>query len=125
MSIKHYNFENLPKGGPYSHGIEANGFLFISGIIPIDTTKNLVIQDDITKATELILNNIKAIIEGAGSNMQNIVKVTVYLKDMQHFQLMNEIYKKFFPSNPPARTCIGVFDLPAGAPIEIDAIAIR
>ncbi|MGB4270629.1 MAG: RidA family protein [Spirochaetota bacterium] len=125
MPIKHYNFENLPKGGPYSHVIEANGFLFISGIIPIDITKNVVIKDDISKATELILNNIKAIIENAGSNMQNIVKITVYLKDMQHFQSMNEIYKKFFPSNPPARTCIGVFDLPAGAPIEIDAIAIR
>jgi len=125
MPIKHYNFDNLPKGGPYSHLVEAHGFLFISGIIPIDITKNAVIHDDIAKATELVLNNIKVIIENAGCTMQNIVKITVYLKDMEYFQQMNEIYKKFFPSNPPSRTCIGVADLPAGAPIEIDAIAIR
>ncbi|MCX8124934.1 MAG: RidA family protein [Spirochaetes bacterium] len=124
MQIKHYNFDNLPKGGPYTHVVEANGFLFISGVIPIDTAKNIVVDNDIAKATELVLNNIKTIIESAGSKMENIVKITVYLKDMKHFSLMNEIYKKFFPINPPARSCIGVFDLPAGAPIEIDAIAI-
>ncbi len=123
MAITHHNFDNLPKGGPYSHVVEANGFLFISGIIPIDINKNIVI-DDITRATELVLNNVKSIVENAGSNMQNIVKITVYLKDMHNFQKMNEIYKKYFPSNPPARSCIGVSDLPAGAPIEIDAIAI-
>lgn len=125
MQIKHYNFDNLPKGGPYSHLVEAHGFLFISGVIPIDITKNVVIQDDIVKATELVLNNIKGIMENAGCTLQNIVKITVYLKDIKYFQQMNEIYKKFFPSNPPARTCIGVSDLPAGAPIEIDAIAVR
>lgn len=124
MPIKHYNFDNLPKGGPYSHVVEAHGFLFISGVIPIDITNNTVIHDDIAHATELVLNNIKVIIENAGSTLQNVVKITVYLKDMECFQQMNEIYKKFFPSNPPSRTCIGVADLPAGAPIEIDAIAI-
>lgn len=125
MQVKHYNFDNLPKGGPYSHVVEAEGFLFISGVIPMDTTQNIVIMDDISKATELVLNNIKSIVESMGSKMENIVKITVYLKDMNHFSQMNEIYKKFFPSNPPARSCIGVSDLPAGAIIEIDAIAIR
>ena len=124
MSIKHHNFDNLPKGGPYSHVVEANGFLFISGIIPLDTEKNVII-DDISKATELVLKNIKFIIEQVGSTMQNIVKITIYLKEMEDFHQMNEIYKKFFPSNQPSRTCIGVADLPAGAPIEIDAIAIK
>ncbi len=125
MQVKHYNFDNLPKGGPYSHVVEAEGFLFISGVIPMDTTQNIVIMDDISKATELVLNNIKSIVESMGSKMENIVKITVYLKDMNHFSQMNKIYKKFFPSNPPARSCIGVSDLPAGAIIEIDAIAIR
>lgn len=125
MKVTHYNLDNLPKGGPYSHVVEVEGLLFISGIIPLDINKNVVINDDIVSATELVLNNIKYIMENLGSNMQNIIKITVYLKDMKHFSQMNEIYKKFFPSNPPARSCIGVSDLPAGAIIEIDAIAVR
>lgn len=125
MHIKHFNFDNLPKGGTYSHVVEVNGLLFISGIIPLDTTKNIIISDDIVKATELVLTNIKSIVENMGSKMEDIIKITVYLKDMQHFPQMNEIYKKFFPLNPPARSCVGVNELPAGAPIEIDAIAAR
>jgi len=125
MEIKYYNFDNLPKGGPYSHIVEAGDFLFISGAIPFDTIKNTMVNDDISKATELILNNISLALKDAGSSIEKIVKVTVYLKDMTKFSEMNDIYKKFFLQNPPARTTVGVSDLPGGAPIEIDAIAIR
>lgn len=125
MPIKYYNFENLPKGGPYSHVVEANGFLFISGAIPFDNKNNIIIKDDFIRATEITLGNIKIAVENAGISIENIIKITVYLKDMNHFSEMNEVYKKYFPQNPPARTCIEVSDLPAGVPIEIDAIAVR
>jgi 2-iminobutanoate/2-iminopropanoate deaminase len=120
-----HDFGFLIKGGPYSHIIEANGFLFVSGQSPIDIEKNILIFDDVKSATELTLNNIKRMLEAAGSEMSKVVKTTVYLKDMADFNAMNEIYKTFFPANPPARTCIAAKEVPGNFQVEIEAIAIK
>lgn len=125
MNIKHHNVDHLPKGGPYSHIVEAGGFLYISGTLPFDSAVNRIIIDDFTRATTVVLANIKEALAQTGCGMEHVVKITVYLTDMAHFSAMNEIYKSFFPLNPPARTCIGVNSLPAGAAIEIDAIAVK
>jgi 2-iminobutanoate/2-iminopropanoate deaminase len=124
MDKKAHNFEFLKKAGPYSNAIEANGFLFFSGMLPYDD-KGAVATGDIGKATELALGNIKLGLTALGSSMDKIVKATVYLRDMTDFDAMNEVYKTFFPDDPPARTCIAVKDLPANSPIEIEVIALK
>ncbi|MBM3148443.1 MAG: RidA family protein [Chloroflexi bacterium] len=125
MSKKAYNFDFLIKGGPYSHIIEANGFLFVSGMTPIDIEKGIMITDDVKKGTELAFSNIKRALEQAGSSLDRVVKATVYLRDMADFTPMNEVYQTFFPGDPPARTCIAVKEIPGGAPVEIEVIATR
>ena len=125
MDKKVHDFDFLIKGGPYSHIIEANGFLFVSGQSPMDIEKNILIFDDIKKATELTLNNIKRMLEAAGSGMSKVVKATVYLKDMADFNAMNEVYKTFFVANPPARTCIAAKEVPGNFQVEIEVIAIK
>jgi 2-iminobutanoate/2-iminopropanoate deaminase len=125
MDKKAHNFEFLKKVGPYSNAIEANGFLFFSGMLPYDIDKGTVITNDVKKGTELALNNIKRGLTALGSSMDKIVKSTVYLRDMADFNDMNEVYKTFFPGDPPARTCVAVKGIPAGAPVEIEVIALK
>jgi len=125
MDKKVHNFDFLVKGAPYSHIIEANGFLFVSGMLPIDIEKGVMITDDIKKGTEQALGNVKRALTAAGSGMQKVVKATVYLRDMADFNAMNEVYRSFFPSNPPARTCVAVREIPSNAPVEIDIIALK
>jgi 2-iminobutanoate/2-iminopropanoate deaminase len=125
MEKKAHNFEFLKKAGPYSNAIEANGFFFLSGMLPYDTDNGTVVTDDVKKGTELALNNIRHGLTALGSSMDKIVKVTVYLRDMADFNAMNEVYKTFFPGDPPARTCIAVKGIPAGAPVEIEVIALK
>jgi 2-iminobutanoate/2-iminopropanoate deaminase len=125
MDKKAHNFEFLIRGGPYSNAIEANGFLFLSGMTPIDIEKGIMITDDVKKGTELALSNIKRALEAMGSHMDKVVKSTVYLRDMADFNAMNEVYKTFFPGDPPARTCIAVKEIPGNAPVEIEVIAIK
>lgn len=125
MEKKAHDVDFLIKGGPYSHMIEANGFLFVSGMVPMDIEKNILIFDDIRKATELVLNNIKRALEAVGSDMNRVVKVTVFLRDMADFNAMNEVYKPFFPGSLPARTCVAVKEIPGNFPIEIEAIALK
>lgn len=125
MEKKVHDFEFLIKGGPYSHIIEANGFLFCSGMTAIDIEKGLMITDDVKKGTEIALNNIQRALTVLGSSLHKVVKATVYLRDMGDFNAMNEVYKTFFPSNPPARTCIAVKDIPGNSPVEIEVIAIK
>ena len=125
MEKKAHNFEFLKKAGPYSNAIEANGFLFLSGMLPYDPITVTVVTDDVKKGTELALNNIKRGLTALGSSMDKIVKSTVYLRDMADFNAMNEVYKTFFPGDPPARTCIAVKGIPAGAPLEIEVIALK
>jgi 2-iminobutanoate/2-iminopropanoate deaminase len=125
MDKKVHDFEFLIKGGPYSHIIEANGFLFCSGMTAIDIEKGLMITDDVKKGTEIALSNIQRALTVLGSSMHKVVKATVYLRDMGDFNTMNDVYKTFFTANPPARTCIAVKDIPGNSPVEIEVIATK
>jgi len=120
-----HDVDVLMKGGPYSHIVEAGGLLFMSGIVPADSEKKLAITDDVKAATELVLTNIKKALESVGSGLDKIVKATVFLKDMADFNVMNEVYRTFFPENPPARSCVAVREIPGNFPLEIEVIAIK
>ncbi len=114
----------LPVIGPYSTAIEANGFIFLSGQLPINPANGEIIPD-IKTATRQVLTNIQTIILAAGLTMADIVKTTIFLKDISDFPIVNEIYADFFPEKPPARSTIAVSNLPKGSLIEIEAIAAR
>lgn len=110
--------------GPYSQAIKANGFIFVSGQTPIDPATQQLIDGDVRKQTERVLSNIKAILEQAGSSMEKVVRCGVFLKDMNDFKAMNEVYGSFFKTNPPARTTIQAARLPMDCNVEIDTIAL-
>jgi 2-iminobutanoate/2-iminopropanoate deaminase len=109
--------------GPFSLAIKANGFVFVAGITARDPKTGQVIEDDITRQTELVMENIKAILEAAGSSFDRTVKTTVYLKDMNDFDAMGKVYSRYFPSHPPARATVEVARLHGGR-VEIELIAI-
>jgi 2-iminobutanoate/2-iminopropanoate deaminase len=109
--------------GPYSQAVRTNGFLFVSGQIPIDPKTGNVIAGDIAAQTERVLENLKGILEAAGSNLHHVVKTTVFLKDMNEFAAMNEVYARFFTIAPPARSTVQVSRLPKDASVEIEVIA--
>jgi 2-iminobutanoate/2-iminopropanoate deaminase len=109
--------------GPYSQAVKSNGFLFASGQVALDPRNNEFLGGDIRQQTERALENIKAIVEAAGSNFHHVVKTTVFLKDMNDFAAMNEAYGKFFPAAPPARSTVQVARLPKDALVEIEVIA--
>ncbi len=111
--------------GPYSQAVEANGMLFISGQIPIDPSKGKLAEGGIREQTEQVMKNIGAILEAAGYTYADVVKSTCLLSDMDNFAVMNEIYGKYYPSDPPARAAYGVVRLPLGALIEIETIAAK
>jgi 2-iminobutanoate/2-iminopropanoate deaminase len=125
MKKKTYELSFLSKGGPYSHVVEAGDLYFLSGMLPVDHETGVEIKDDIKKATELCLRNIQRALEHVGSNMGNVVKVTVFLQDMAYFNDMNTVYKTFFPEEPPARTCVAVKAVPGNFPLEIEVIAFK
>ena len=116
--------DKLPVFGPYSAAVEAGSFIFISGQIALDPKTGEVITD-IKSATSQILNNMQIIMEAAGLKLTNIVKTTIYLKNISDFAVVNEVYAGFFSEDPPARSTIEVSALPKGVPIEIEAIAAR
>ena len=120
-----HDVDGLVKGGPYSHVVEAGGFLFVSGMLPTDPERKLAITDDIKAATELVLTNIKKALELVGSRLDKVVKTTVFLRDTADFSDMNDVYRTFFPENPPARSCVAVKEIPGNFPLEIDVIAIK
>jgi 2-iminobutanoate/2-iminopropanoate deaminase len=109
--------------GPFSQAIKANGFVFVAGITARDPKTGKVIEDDITRQTELVMENIKAILEAADSSLDRAVKTTVYLKDMNDFDAMGKVYSRYFPSHPPARATVQVAQLHGGR-IEIELIAV-
>ncbi len=116
---------NAPKAiGPYTQAVRANGFVFVSGQIPLDPASGQTAGASIEEQTDRVLKNIKGIVEASGLSLAQVVKTTVYLKDIQEFQRMNEVYAKFFTSNPPARATVEVSNLPKGVRVEIDAIAM-
>ena len=109
--------------GPYSQGVKANGFLYLSGQVALDPKTNEMVSGDIRQQTERVLENIKGILEAAGSNLHHVVKNTVFLKDMNEFPQMNEVYGRYFTSAPPARSTVQVARLPKDALVEIEVIA--
>ena len=109
--------------GPYSQAVKSNGFLFASGQVALDPRNNEFLGGDIRQQTERAMENIKAVVEAAGSNLHHVVKTTVFLKDMNDFADMNEAYGKFFPAAPPARSTVQVARLPKDALVEIEVIA--
>ena len=109
--------------GPYSQGIRAGDLIFVSGQLPM-TPGGELITDDIAAAADRSLQNVRAVLEAAGASMIDVVKVTVFLADMADFGAMNEVYKRYFTEPFPARAAIAVKELPKGAPLEIEAIAV-
>lgn len=110
--------------GPYSQAIQANGLIFISGQIPLDPKTNTLVEGDIRVQTERVLENLKGIVEAAGSSLGKVVKTTVFLKDMGEFAAMNEVYARYFAADPPARATVEVARLPRDVRVEIDLIAL-
>jgi 2-iminobutanoate/2-iminopropanoate deaminase len=109
--------------GPYSQGVRANGFLFISGQVSFDPATSEMTGTDAAQQTQRVMENLKAILEAAGSNFHHVVKTTVFLKDMNDFAAMNEIYGRYFTAAPPARSTVQVARLPKDALVEIELIA--
>lgn len=110
--------------GPYSQAIRAGGFLFLSGQVALDPRTGQLVGSDIKQQTRQVLENVRAILEAAGSSLRQVVKCTVFLADMNDFGPMNEEYGSFFQDQPPARTTVQVAKLPRGALVEIDIVAL-
>jgi 2-iminobutanoate/2-iminopropanoate deaminase len=117
--------EKGPKAmGPYSQAVRVNGFIFISGQGAINPATGALVEGGIAEQTARTLENLKAIVEAAGSKLDHAVKVSVFLKDMNDFAAMNEVYLRYFPKNQPARTTVEVARLPRDLRVEIDLIAL-
>lgn len=110
--------------GPYSQAVSCGGLLFCSGQIPLDPATGKLVEGGVREQTERALKNLEAVLRAGNSGRSAVVKTTVYLLDMGEFQAMNEVYKSFFPEDPPARVTVQVSGLPAGARVEIDAVGI-
>ena len=120
------NTEKAPKAiGPYSQAIEANGFLFISGQIPVDPNTGTVVEGGIREQTRQVLENIESILNEAGYSFSDVVKSTCFLKEIADFQGMNEVYGKYYAEHKPTRSTFAVKDLPLGVLIEIETIAAK
>ena len=118
--------DKAPKAiGPYSQAVEANGTLYISGQIPMNPQTGQVVEAEITKQTEQVMQNIAAILEAAGYTFADVVKSTVLLNDIKNFAAMNEVYGKYYTENPPARAAYQVCNLPLGVLVEIETIAVK
>jgi 2-iminobutanoate/2-iminopropanoate deaminase len=109
--------------GPYSHAVEAGGFLYVSGQTPLDPQTGKLAEGSIADQTRQVFRNLQAVLEAAGLGFDNVVKTTVFLTDMSTFKEMNQVYQEHFDSPYPARSTIGVKELPLGAPVEIELIA--
>jgi 2-iminobutanoate/2-iminopropanoate deaminase len=116
--------DRAPKAlGPYSQAVIANGFVFVSGQIPLDPAVNQIVQGGIAEQTAQVFENLKSVLEAAGSSLEDAVKTTVYLKDMGEFAQMNDVYGRYFAANPPARATVEAARLPRDVRVEIDCIA--
>jgi 2-iminobutanoate/2-iminopropanoate deaminase len=111
--------------GPYSQAVSANGFVFTSGQIPIDPATGQFVSGGIAEQTQQVLKNLSAVLEAAGSGLQQVVKTTVFLADMEDFTAMNEVYATFFGAEPPARSTVQAARLPRDARVEIDVVALE
>ena len=125
MKRKVIQTEKAPKAiGPYSQAIQAGNLLFLSGQIPLDPGSGELVKGDIGEQTRRVLENLKGVLESQHLGMDDVVKATIFLKDMGNFSQVNEVYGTYFPSSPPARSTVEVARLPRDAGIEIEAIAL-
>jgi len=119
----------VPEGavivGPYSPAVEANGFVYFSGQIPIDSATGKIIEGDVKVQTEQCLKNLTSVLDAASVTSDDIVKTTVYLLDMKDYAVVNEVYGNYFKAPYPARTAIAVVALPLGSKVEIEVVAKR
>ena len=109
--------------GPYSQAVVSNGLAYLSGQIPLDPATGQIVEGDIAAQTVRVIENLKAVLAACGSSLDQVLKTTVYLQDLGEFARMNEVYARYFPAAPPARSTVEVARLPRDARIEIDAIA--
>jgi 2-iminobutanoate/2-iminopropanoate deaminase len=117
--------DNAPKAiGPYSQAIKANGFIFVSGQIAFDPATQQIVDGDVAAQTDRVLQNLSAILTAAGSSLAQVVKTSVFLKYMDNFGAMNEVYARYFPTDPPARSTVAAAGLPRDVLVEIDVIAL-
>ena len=117
--------EHAPQAiGPYSQAVRANGLIFASGQIPTDPQTGQFVSGGIAEQTEQVLKNLQSVLEAAGGGLENVIKTTVFLIDMQEFAAMNEVYGRFFKDQPPARATVEAARLPRDARVEIEAIAV-
>ena len=122
--IRIVSTDRAPKAiGPYSQAVISNGFVFVSGQVPLDPATGQIVVGGIAEQTARVFENIKNVLEAAGSSLEQAVKTTVYLKDMGDFAPMNEVYARYFTANPPARATVEAARLPRDVRIEIDCIA--
>lgn len=124
MKIEYLSTEKAPAAvGPYSQGIKVGQFVFTSGQLPLDPKTGQLVQDDIQTATRVAIENVKAVLAASGATLEDVVKVTVFVKDMNDFSKINEVYAEFFANHKPARSLVEVARLPKDGVIEIEAIA--
>ena len=124
MGAMSISTDRAPKAiGPYSQGIVAGELLFLSGQVPLDPASGSLLKGTVQEEVVRVLENLKAILEAAGSSLDRVVRTTVFLTDLGDFEAMNEVYARYFGANRPARSTVQVTALPRGARIEIDAIA--
>ena len=117
--------EGAPKAiGPYSQAVVYNGLAYLSGQIALDPTSGQIVEGDIAAQTERVLENLKAVLEACGSSLDHVLKTTVFVKDMADFPKMNEVYGRYFSTNPPARATVEVARMPRDVRVEIEAVAI-
>jgi len=117
--------DEAPKAiGPYAQAIKANGFIYTAGQIPIDPKTGNLVEGGINEQTRQVLENLKAVLAAAGSSLDQVVKATVFLKNMADFPAMNEVYGEYFGNAKPARSTVAVAELPRGALVEIDLVAL-
>jgi 2-iminobutanoate/2-iminopropanoate deaminase len=117
--------KDAPKAiGPYSQAVSANGFIFIAGQVALDPSTQQLIEGGVAPQTERVLRNISGILKTAGSSMENVVRCVVFLKSMNDFEAMNEVYAKFFTGTLPARSTVEVVALPKNGLVEIEATAL-
>jgi 2-iminobutanoate/2-iminopropanoate deaminase len=117
--------DKAPKAvGAYAQAVRANGFLFLSGQIPLDPASGEMVVGDVGVQARRVLDNLRAVLEGAGSSLEQVVKATIYLLDMNDFAVVNQTYAEYFPNAKPARATVAVAGLPRGAKVEIDMIAL-
>lgn len=125
MTKKVIHSDRAPRAiGPYSQAIRAGNFLFLSGQIPLAPRTGELLKGDIRQQTRQVLENLKGVLESEKLGMEDVVKVTIFLKDIGNFNQVNEVYATYFPSSPPARSTVEVAKLPRDAEIEIEAIAL-